>query len=143
MRFTTGILCLESESPKSWFKMTSTSGSGCSTQHKKLMHVWCVCCDRTVTARWQVAVCLSTTPTCCRCCSSATVKDDRLQPPSVGRLWRCCSSSPSISRGGSAWLRLNLRIQHPAGPRSSRWALLGAPPAFSKWLQLWKHHQIL
>lgn len=61
----------------------------------------CLCSYRTVTARWQVVACLCTIHTCCRCFSSATVRASPLQPPSAGALWRCCSSSPSTSKGES------------------------------------------
>lgn len=81
--------------------ITSKMGSWYPRQHEMLMQTLCLRPDRTVTARWQVVVCLSTTPTCCRCCSSAIVKASHLQPPSAGRLWRCCSSSPSTSKGGN------------------------------------------
>lgn len=107
-------------------------------RHGRLMQVSCLCPDRTVTARWPVAVCPSTTPMCCRCCSSAIVKANRLQPPSAGQLWKCCSFSPSTSKGGKARFTLSFhgtRVQREA-PLAQHWCLLGiwrsfAPAGFS------------
>lgn len=72
----------------------------------------CLCPNRTVIARWQVVACPCTTPMYCRCCSSVIVKANHLQPLLAGQLWRCCSSSPSTSKGRNEHLMFNFFSVH-------------------------------